>query len=181
MTTNTKPKTTSPKAPSTQMDVASELTLHAPAPDFQDACVVDPHTDQPHPLSLRSLRGKTVILYFYPKDDTPGCTTQACALRDEWTTFTERPDIALFGVSPDSPEKHRAFIDKYNLPFSLISDPERKLIEAYRVWVEKSLYGNKYMGTERSTFVIAPDGTLQAILRKVAPKQHFKKLLKALK
>ena len=121
-------------------------------------------------VSLADLRGSPVVLYFYPKDDTPGCTAQACGLRDAWSDLSARARI--FGVSVDSAESHAKFIGKYQLPFPLLSDPEKKLVEAYGVWVEKSMYGKKYMGAERSTFVIDREGRISAIFRKVKPDEH---------
>ena len=129
-------------------------------------------------VSLRDLRGETVVLYFYPKDDTPGCTKQACALRDGWEDIRSRAKV--FGVSIDSIKKHKKFIEKHQLPFPIVSDEERKIVEAYGVWVEKSLYGKKYMGTERTTFVIGPDGVIKAMLAKVKPEEHLDKVLAAL-
>ena len=130
-------------------------------------------------VSLADLRGRRVVLYFYPKDDTSGCTAQACALRDDWTAVSAL-DVALFGVSPDSVESHAAFRAKHDLPFPLLVDEEHRIAEAYGVWVEKSLYGRRYMGVERTTFVIDPDGRVEHVLRKVAPAKHLGLLLKAL-
>lgn len=129
------------------------------------------------PTTIRSsdLLGDTVVLYFYPKDDTPGCTKQACGLRDGWKEIAKKATV--FGVSVDSIAKHRKFIDKYELPFPLLSDPDHKLAEAFGVWVEKKLYGKTYMGTERTTFVIGPDGMIKAVLPKVKPDEHFPQLL----
>jgi peroxiredoxin Q/BCP len=127
-------------------------------------------------VSLSDFAGRTVVLYFYPKDDTPGCTTQACALRDAWPDFARK--AVVFGVSPDSAASHGKFIKKHALPFPLLADDGRKIVGAYGVWVEKSMYGKKYMGTERSTFVIGGDGKLKAVLRKVKPAEHVE-LLKA--
>ncbi|MDQ6938978.1 MAG: thioredoxin-dependent thiol peroxidase [Verrucomicrobiota bacterium] len=129
-------------------------------------------------VSLGDFQGRSVVLYFYPKDDTPGCTTQACGLRDAWRDLENRGEI--FGVSVDSTKSHEKFIGKYQLPFPLLSDPEHKMVEAYGVWVEKSMYGKKYLGAERSTFVIGPDGRLSAIYRKVKPEEHVDLLLNAL-
>ncbi|MDB6152055.1 MAG: bcp [Chthoniobacteraceae bacterium] len=126
-------------------------------------------------VSLEQFIGKTVILYFYPKDDTPGCTLQACGLRDAWSRFEGKAEI--FGVSVDSGASHLKFIAKHSLPFPLLADEGRELVNSYGVWVEKSMYGRKFMGTERSTFVIAADGRLKAILRKVKPAGHVEELL----
>ena len=121
-------------------------------------------------VSLADFKGRTVVLYFYPKDDTPGCTTQACALRDEWSDFDGK--AVIFGVSPDSAASHAKFIAKHALPFPLLVDEAKKIVGDYGVWVEKSMYGKKYMGTERTTFVIGPDGKIKTILRKVKPAEH---------
>jgi len=121
-------------------------------------------------VSLADFAGQTVVLYFYPKDDTPGCTTQACALRDEWQDFDGK--AVIFGVSPDSAASHAKFIQKHSLPFPLLVDEAKKIVGDYGVWVEKSMYGKKYMGTERTTFVIGADGKIKAILRKVKPAEH---------
>jgi peroxiredoxin Q/BCP len=120
-----------------------------------------------------------VVLYFYPKDDTPGCTTQACALRDEWDDF-RKMKAEIFGVSIDPAKSHTKFIEKHALPFPLLSDEKKELVEAFGVWVEKSMYGKKYMGTERSTFVIGPEGKIRAIFRKVKPGEHNSVLRKEL-
>ncbi len=129
-------------------------------------------------ISLENLKGKIVVLYFYPKDNTPGCTKQACALRDNWSEVESKAEI--FGISPDSPESHQKFIDKFDLPFPLLSDVNKELVQAFGVWVEKSMYGKKYFGTERSTFIIDQDGNIRDILAKVKPEEHLDKLLKSL-
>ena len=157
--------------------MANELKVGDPAPEFQ-ATAVGGKYGQGEQISLRDLRGKSVVLYFYPKDDTPGCTTQACGLRDAWSDFEPRGEI--FGVSVDSPKSHEKFINKYQLPFPLLADTEHKIVEAYGVWVEKSMYGKKYMGAERSTFVIDGDGRISAIFRKVKPEEHVSLLETAL-
>ncbi|MHA3773735.1 thioredoxin-dependent thiol peroxidase [Verrucomicrobiota bacterium sgz303538] len=155
----------------------SNLQIGDPAPDFTATAVRGRFGDGTE-VSLKDFRGKTVVLYFYPKDDTPGCTTQACGLRDEWTAFEGKAEI--FGVSIDPAKSHRKFIDKHSLPFPLLSDEDKKIVEAYGVWVEKSMYGKKYFGTERTTFVIGGDGRIRAILRKVKPAEHVEQLQEAL-
>jgi peroxiredoxin Q/BCP len=122
------------------------------------------------PVSLSDFRGSAVVLYFYPKDDTPGCTVQACGLRDAWGELSAQANI--FGVSVDSAASHEKFIAKYQLPFPLLSDVDKKIVNSYGVWVEKSMYGKKYMGVERSTFVIDGGGRISAIFRKVKPDEH---------
>jgi peroxiredoxin Q/BCP len=154
-----------------------ELKVGDPAPDFA-ASAVGGKYGSGQQVSLQQLRGKSVVLYFYPKDDTPGCTVQACALRDSWSDLEARGEI--FGVSVDSEKSHEKFIGKYQLPFPLLSDTDKKIVEAYGVWVEKSMYGKKYMGAERSTFVIDSDGRISSIFRKVKPEEHVDLLLNAL-
>lgn len=160
-------------------DTEAAPTLQAgdPAPTFS-ATAVGGRYGEGQTVSLADFAGQTLVLYFYPKDDTSGCTAQACGLRDEWKQFEKRTQI--FGVSIDPVKSHRKFIDKYTLPFPLLTDEEKKIVTAYGVWVEKSMYGRKYMGTERTTFVIGPDGKIRAILRKVKPAEHVKLLLKAI-
>ncbi|MFL6541241.1 MAG: thioredoxin-dependent thiol peroxidase [Chthoniobacterales bacterium] len=157
--------------------MATELKVGDPAPDFR-ATAVGGKYGSGREVSLGDFRGKSVVLYFYPKDDTPGCTTQACAMRDSWTELEARGEI--FGVSVDSTKSHEKFIAKHQLPFPLLADVDHKMVEAYGVWVEKSMYGKKYMGTERSTFVIDGDGRLAKIFRKVKPEEHVDLLLNAL-
>jgi peroxiredoxin Q/BCP len=129
-------------------------------------------------VSLSDYKGKTVVLYFYPKDNTPGCTKEACDFRDNVRKFTNKKAVVL-GVSPDSLKSHANFIGKFDLPFVLLSDPDHEVAEAYGVWVEKSMYGKKYMGIERSTFVIGPDGKLKAEFRKVKVDGHVDDVLAA--
>lgn len=130
-------------------------------------------------ISLSDFKGKRVVLYFYPKDDTPGCTVEACSFRDEHKAFQKKGAV-IIGVSPDSPKKHTKFIEKFSLPFPLLADEDHKIAEAYGVWVEKSMYGKKYMGMERSTFVIDPQGKLSAVYRKVKPAEHTAEVLAGL-
>ena len=157
--------------------MALELKVGDRAPEFT-ATAVGGKYGSGKEVSLAALRGKPVVLYFYPKDDTPGCTVQACGLRDAWSNLESRGE--LFGVSVDSTKSHEKFISKYQLPFPLLSDTEHHIVEAYGVWVEKSMYGKKYMGAERSTFVIDAEGKLTAIFRKVKPEEHVDLLLNAL-
>ena len=131
------------------------------------------------PIKLSSFRGKKkVVLYFYPKDMTPGCTTEACDFRDQ---FKEFKNTVILGVSADSPERHRKFIDKYNLPFELIADENKKICTKYGVWQEKKLYGKTFMGIVRSTFVIDKAGTVKRILPKVKVKDHAEEVVEILK
>ena len=148
-----------------------------PAPLFSAPVAGDGHADDAT-ISLAELRGERVVLVFYPKDDTPGCTKQACALRDDWADLKSRARI--FGVSIDPVKKHRKFIAKYELPHPLIADEDQSIVNAYGVWVEKSMYGKKFMGTERTTFVIGSDGRIKTVLEKVSPEQHLELLRQAL-
>ena len=143
------------------------------APDFT---LPDQHGNA---VSLSGLRGKNVVLYFYPKADTPGCTTQACGVRDHRSDY-EQADAVVLGVSPDQVERVAMFDDKYGLGFPLLADEDHAVAEAYGVWVEKSMYGRKYMGNERTTFVIGPDGTIKEIFRSVKPAEHDELVLGAL-
>lgn len=155
-------------------------TLHVGdiAPDFHTTAIGG-HHGEGQSISLSSLRGKSVVLYFYPKDDTPGCTTQACGVRDNHAAILAKGAL-IYGVSIDSSASHAKFIAKHQLPFPLLSDESRAIVEAYGVWVEKSMYGKKYMGTERTTFVIDPDGLIRAIHRKISPADHVPTILKDL-
>jgi thioredoxin-dependent peroxiredoxin len=130
-------------------------------------------------VRLSELRGRPVVLYFYPKDDTPGCTTQACDIRDEWPAFRQAGAVVL-GVSPDDTASHRAFATKYGLPFTLLSDPDHQVAESYGVWAEKSMFGRRYWGIDRSTFVIDEQGTIRAAFRGVKAKEHTGQVLAAL-
>jgi peroxiredoxin Q/BCP len=154
----------------------NELKPGDKAPAFTGLAVGGSYDGQR--VSLAKLRGKTVVLYFYPKDDTPGCTAQACGVRDAWPELSKKAEV--FGVSPDSAARHTKFIKNHALPFPLLVDEDHALAEAFGVWVEKSLYGRKYMGVERSTFVIGPDGKLRAVFRKVKPIEHVALLLEVL-
>jgi thioredoxin-dependent peroxiredoxin len=147
------------------------------APDFT-AHVTGGDYSANSTVTLSALKGQNVLLYFYPKDDTPGCTTQACALRDGWDDLKER--VLVFGVSPDAAESHTKFIEKFSLPFPLISDEDHAISEAYGVWVEKSMYGKTFMGVERSTFLIDAEGNLKAVFPKVKPDEHLEQVLAAL-
>ncbi len=136
-------------------------------------------SDSGEEVSLEALRGRPVVLYFYPRDDTPGCTRQACGIRDAWGEFEERGAVVL-GVSPDSARKHMKFRDKYGLPFTLLADEDHEVAETYGVWVEKRMLGKKYMGIERSTFVIDAGGNVAKVLRRVKPDTHADEVLAAL-
>jgi peroxiredoxin Q/BCP len=145
----------------------------AAAPDFTLS------SDTGEPVTLSSLRGKPVVLYFYPKDHTSGCTTQACGIRDAWSEF-ERAGAVVLGVSPDGVASHESFKSDYELPFTLLADPDHAVAEAYGVWTEKSRYGRTYMGVRRSTFVIGPDGTVEKVMHDVKPATHAEDVLAVL-
>ena len=131
-------------------------------------------------ISLKDYRGKNrVVLYFYPKDDTPGCTVEACGFRDNIKKI-EGADAVVLGVSPDKTDSHDKFIAKFKLPFTLLSDTDKKVCEAYGVWVEKSMYGKTYMGVARTTFIIGKDGKIAKIYEKVKPDQHAEEVLQFL-
>jgi peroxiredoxin Q/BCP len=127
-------------------------------------------------LRLSDFSGRKLVLYFYPKDDTPGCTAEACNLRDNHNALIDA-GYAVLGVSPDEPKKHRKFIDKFELPFDLLADTEQTVANVYGVWVEKSMYGRKYMGMARTTFVIDGDGTILEVIEKVDTKNHTAQIL----
>jgi thioredoxin-dependent peroxiredoxin len=135
------------------------------APDFT---LPDQHGNE---VSLSGLRGQTVVVYFYPKADTPGCTAQACGVRDHRSDY-ERAGAVVLGVSPDPVRRIAAFAEKYGLEFPLLADADHKVAKAYGVWVQKSMYGRKYMGVERSTFVVGPDGKVADVFRRVKPAEH---------
>ena len=150
------------------------LTVGSPAPDFTLA------SDTGETVTLSALKGRPVVVYFYPRDDTPGCTKQACGVRDAWDAFTATGAVVL-GISPDGEASHAKFKAKFDLPFTLLSDPDHAVAEAYGAWGEKSMYGKKYMGIVRSTVVVAADGTVKAVFPKVQPAAHAKLVLDALK
>ena len=152
---------------------SSDLKVGQKAPDFT---VMD---DKGEKVKLADLKGKKVVLYFYPKDDTPGCTKEACAFRDGIDKIKKRGAVVL-GVSADSVESHKKFKSKFDLNFPLLADSDKKMIEAYGVWKEKSMYGKKYMGIERTTFVIDENGKIAHIFPKVKVDQHYDEVLEAL-
>jgi peroxiredoxin Q/BCP len=130
-------------------------------------------------VKLSDLRGQPVVLYFYPRDDTPGCTTQACGIRDAYAEFREKGAVVL-GISPDDEASHARFKEKHALPFTLLADEGHEVAEEYGVWVEKTMYGKKSMGIERSTFVIDPEGRVTTVLRRVKPETHADEVLAAI-
>jgi thioredoxin-dependent peroxiredoxin len=148
-------------------------SVGTPAPAF----TLD--TDTGERLSLTDLRGKPVVLYFYPKDDTSGCTIEACEFRDAFPRFGESSAVIL-GISPDSVKSHQKFKAKYELPFTLLADTDHEVAEQYGVWKEKSMYGRKYMGVERTTFIIDAAGKIARIFKKVKPQGHAQEVESAL-
>lgn len=143
----------------------------SPAPDFETR---DQHGK---PVRLSDYRGKKVVLYFYPKDDTSGCTAQACSLRDNYDALRQA-GYEVLGVSVDGEKSHQKFISKYELPFTLLADTDKQVVEAYGVWQEKSMYGRKYMGTVRTTFLIDEAGVITDVIEKVDTKKHAEQILK---
>jgi thioredoxin-dependent peroxiredoxin len=140
------------------------------APDFELT------SDAGERIHLSQFRGKPVVLYFYPRDDTPGCTKQACGIRDSYDDFEQRGAVVL-GVSPDKETSHVKFKQKYGLPFTLLADPEHEVAEQYGVWAEKKYMGRTYMGVERSTFLIDPEGRIAKVMRRVKPDTHVERVL----
>ncbi len=152
----------------------SNLEVGVKAPDFKGI------NQNEKEVSLVDFSGKNLILYFYPKDNTPGCTSEACDLRDNYNMWLKK-GYSVLGVSPDSVNSHLKFIDKFDLPFDLISDTEKKILQAYGAWGEKKMYGKSYMGVLRKTFVIDKNGKIEAIFEKVKTKEHTEQILNELK
>lgn len=149
------------------------VSANNPAPDFE---LLD-ETGSPRRLS--DFRGKPVVLYFYPKDDTPGCTKEACSFRDDYSDY-EKAGVVILGVSPDSPKSHAKFKEKYNLPFTLLADEDHRVCELYGAWGRKKFMGREYDGVLRTTFLIGPDGTILRVFPDVKPEGHSKEVLAAL-
>lgn len=147
------------------------LQVGQQAPDFETK------DQNGETVKLSDYRGKKVVLYFYPKDDTPGCTAQACDLRDNYTAL-QKAGYVVLGISSDPQKSHQKFIKKYELPFTLLSDEDKSVHEKYGTWVEKSMYGRTYMGTARTTFVIDGEGTITDIIDKVKTKEHTNQIIK---
>jgi peroxiredoxin Q/BCP len=150
-----------------------ELKQGDKAPEFTSK---DQHGNT---ISLSDFRGKKVVLYFYPKDNTPGCTAEACDFRDNYQSLKAK-GFEILGVSTDDEKSHKKFVDKFELPFTLLADTEKDIVEKYGVWVEKSMYGKKYMGTDRKTFLIDENGLIQTIISKVDTKNASAQLLEAI-
>ena len=157
--------------------MAKELELKLQEGDQAPAFTVD--TSGGGRVSLADFLGQNVILYFYPKDDTPGCTKEACGFRDSYADFKKRGAVVL-GVSTDPVKAHDRFVKKFDLPFTLLADTEKKIVEAYGVWGEKVFMGRKYLGTHRVTFLIGPDGRIKKIWPKVKPEEHAAEVLAAI-
>lgn len=149
----------------------SEIKVGEQAPTFKAQDQSGNH------VALEDFKGKKVILYFYPKDDTPGCTKEACSLRDNYNALIEL-GYAVLGVSPDDVASHEKFVAKYNLPFQLLADTDKEIANAYGVWVEKNMYGRKSMGIKRTTFVIDENGAIAEIIKKVDTEKHAEQILK---
>ena len=149
------------------------LTVGSPAPDFALP------SDTGEAVRLSALKGRQVVVYFYPRDDTPGCTRQACGIRDAWEAFAAT-GAAVLGISRDGQDSHAKFRAKYELPFTLLSDPDHAVAEAYGAWGEKTMYGKKVMGIVRSTVVIGADGKVKAVFPRVKPDAHARQVLDAL-
>jgi len=146
------------------------LNIGDPAPDFTST------NQSGNSIKLSDYRGKKVVLYFYPKDDTSGCTAQACSLRDNYDDL-RTAGYEVLGVSVDNQSSHQKFINKYELPFALVADTDKSVVEAYGVWQEKSMYGRKYMGTARTTFLIDENGIITSVIGKVDTKKHAEQIL----
>ena len=151
-----------------------ELKKGEKAPDFKAK------NQNGEEVSLSYFRGKKVILYFYPKDDTPGCTAESCSFRDNYQSLL-KDGFEVIGVSTDDEASHLKFTSKYQLPFNLIADSDKKIVEAYGVWVEKNLYGRKYMGTARKTFIISPDGLIDRVIDKVDTENASRQVLDSIR
>jgi peroxiredoxin Q/BCP len=149
------------------------LTVGSRAPDFTLV------SDSGDTVTLSGLKGKQVVVYFYPRDDTPGCTKQACGVRDAWDAFTAAGAVVL-GISPDGEASHAKFKEKFSLPFTLLCDSEHAVAEAYGAWGERSMYGRKFMGILRSTVVVGADGKVKAVFPKVKPEAHARQVIDAL-
>lgn len=147
------------------------LSPGSKAPDFKSK------DQNGNTVSLKDFKGKKVVIYFYPKDDTPGCTKEACNLRDNYEAL-QKAGIVILGVSVDDEKSHLKFIKKFELPFPLLADTDHSLVEAYKVWVEKSMYGRKYMGTARVTYLIGETGKIDHVIEKVEVSNHSEQILK---
>ena len=150
------------------------LSVGEKAPDFN---LLDQNNQS---VSLDSFQGQHILLYFYPKDDTPGCTTEACNFRDDYSSY-QKAKIVILGVSPDSPASHKKFQDKYQLPFTLLADENHQVCDLYKVWGPKKSFGKEYDGVHRTTYLIDPEGIIQEVFQKVSPAKHSAQVLEILK
>ena len=150
------------------------LSVGQKAPDFN---LLDQNNQS---VSLDSFPGQHILLYFYPKDDTPGCTTEACNFRDDYSSY-QNAKIVILGVSPDSPASHKKFQDKYQLPFTLLADENHQVCDLYKVWGPKKSFGKEYDGVHRTTYLIGPEGIIQEVFQKVSPAKHSAQVLEILK
>ncbi len=150
------------------------LSVGEKAPDFN---LLDQNNQT---VSLDSFQGQHVLLYFYPKDDTPGCTTEACNFRDDYSSY-QNAKVVILGVSPDSPTSHKKFQDKYQLPFTLLADENHQVCDLYKVWGPKKSFGKEYDGVHRTTYLIDPDRIIQEVFQKVSPAKHSAQVLEILK
>lgn len=150
------------------------LSVGEKAPDFN---LLDQNNQT---VSLDSFQGQHVLLYFYPKDDTPGCTTEACNFRDDYSSY-QKAKVVILGVSPDSPTSHKKFQDKYQLPFTLLADENHQVCDMYKVWGPKKSFGKEYDGVHRTTYLIDPDRIIQEVFQKVSPSKHSAQVLEILK
>ena len=152
-------------------DIATMPAVGQPAPDFEGI------SQTGDSVSLASLKGNKIALYFYPKDFTPGCTTQACNLRDGYKALLDA-GITVIGISPDDPESHHKFVEEYSLPFPLIADPDKSIMGQYGTWGEKNMYGKKVMGVKRTTFLIDEEGIVKHVFKRPKVKEHTQEILK---
>ena len=150
------------------------LSVGEKAPDFN---LLDQNSQT---VSLDSFRGQHVLLYFYPKDDTPGCTTEACNFRDDYSSY-QNAKVVILGVSPDSPTSHKKFQEKYQLPFTLLADENHQVCDLYKVWGLKKSFGKEYDGVHRTTYLINPDGSIKEVFQKVSPAKHSAQVLEIIK
>ena len=157
-----------------QITTMTHLKVGDKAPEFTSV------NEDGNPISLSDYRGKKVVLFFYPKDDSPGCTKEACSIRDDYRSI-QKAGYEVLGISPDKDTKHRKFIDKYEFQYSLVADPEKKIIESYGLWGPKKFMGREVIGVHRTTFLVDADGIIEEIITKVKTKDHAKQILEVAK
>jgi peroxiredoxin Q/BCP len=161
------------RTPADEEDAVASVKEGDAAPAFEL------QSDRDETVKLADLRGRWLVLYWYPKDDTPGCTVEACEIRDNWQLLSGEAEV--YGVSPDSVKSHVKFRDKFDLPFGLLADPDHAVTERYGLWGEKTFMGRKYMGADRTTFIIDPEGKVARVFEKVKPAGHALEILEALR